>query len=118
MIPLTDPAGSSALIAAIQWLQGALLGSVAIATAIISVASVGLLMLSGRIDYRRGVTVILGCFIIFGSPIIANGIRSSILSGGAAGGYAGLQTDPPLLAVPAPPQSGYDPYAGASVPAR
>jgi hypothetical protein len=106
------------MIAALQWVQGTLLGSVAIATAIISVASVGLLMLSGRIDYRRGGTVILGCFIIFGSPIIASGIRSSIVSGETVGVHTAVPTDPPVPVLPSASQSGYDPYAGASVPAR
>ena len=57
-------------------MQGTLLGNVATTAAVIAVAVVGLMMLTGRIDWRRGVTVILGAFIIFGAVAIVSGIRS------------------------------------------
>ena len=38
------------------------------------------LMLTGRMDWRRGLTVVVGCFVIFGAVSIVAGIRS--LSGG------------------------------------
>src|ERR1700749_2992741 len=62
-----DPAGSGVLIGAVGWLQGTLLGTAATLAAGIAVASVGLLMLTGRISWRHGATVILGCFIVFGA---------------------------------------------------
>jgi type IV secretion system protein VirB2 len=34
-------------------------------------------MLTGRIDWRRGATVILGCFIVFGAAAIVAGIKSA-----------------------------------------
>ena len=75
-----DPAGSSPLIAALDWVQGTLLGNLATTAAVIAVAAVGFLMLTGRMDWRRGLTVVIGCFIIFGAVSIVAGIRS--LSGG------------------------------------
>ena len=48
-----------------------------IANAVIAVASVGLLMLTGRINWRYGATVILGCFILFGAASIVAGIQST-----------------------------------------
>ena len=75
-----DPAGSSPLIAALDWVQGTLLGNLATTAAVIAVAAVGFLMLTGRIDWRRGLTVVVGAFIIFGAVSIVAGIRS--LSGG------------------------------------
>ena len=71
-----DPSSLNAIGSAVGWLQGALLGSVATAAAVIAVASVGFLMLTGRIDWRRGLTVIVGAFIIFGAVSIVAGIRS------------------------------------------
>ena len=71
-----DPAGSSPLIAALDWVQGTLLGNLATSAAVIAVAVVGFLMLTGRIEWRRGLTVIVGCFIIFGATAIVAGIRS------------------------------------------
>ena len=75
-----DPAGSSPLVAALQWIEGTLLGNVATAAAVIAVAVVGFMMLTGRIEWRRGLTVVIGCFIIFGAVAIVSGIRS--LAGG------------------------------------
>jgi type IV secretory pathway VirB2 component (pilin) len=72
----TDPEGSSPLIAALQWIQGTLLGNLATTAAVIAVAMVGFLMLTGRIEWRRGLTVVIGCFIIFGATAIVAGIRT------------------------------------------
>ncbi|MGI8931802.1 MAG: TrbC/VirB2 family protein, partial [Sphingomicrobium sp.] len=44
-----DPAGSVPIVGAVNWLQGTLLGNVATAVAVIAVAAVGFLMLTGRI---------------------------------------------------------------------
>ncbi len=71
-----DPAGSGAISGALGWIQGTLLGSVATTIAVIAVASVGLLMLTGRINWRFGATVVLGLFILFGASAIVGGIRT------------------------------------------
>jgi type IV secretion system protein VirB2 len=78
---LADPAGSGALVSAVRWLQGTLLGTVATVVAIIAVASVGFLMLTGRINWRYGATVIIGCFILFGAASIVAGIQSTAAVG-------------------------------------
>ncbi len=72
-----DPEGSGAIIGAVNWLQGTLLGTVATMVAVIAVASVGFMMLTGRINWRHGAVVILGCFILFGAASIVAGIRSA-----------------------------------------
>lgn len=74
-----DPSGSGPIIGAVHWLQGTLLGTVATVVAVIAVASVGFLMLSGRINWRYGATVILGCFILFGAASIVAGIQASAM---------------------------------------
>ena len=71
-----DPAGSSPILAALNWVQNTLLGNVATSAAVIAVAAVGFLMLTGRIEWKRGLTVIVGAFIIFGAVTIVAGIRS------------------------------------------
>lgn len=73
----SDPAGSGVLVNAVRWLQGTLLGTVATVVAVIAIASVGFLMLTGRINWRYGATVVLGCFILFGAASIVAGIQSS-----------------------------------------
>lgn len=73
----SDPAGSGPIVGAVHWLQGTLLGTVATVIAVVAVASVGLLMLTGRMNWRYGATVILGCFILFGAASIVGGIQSA-----------------------------------------
>lgn len=74
---LSDPAGSGVIVAAVRWLEGTLLGTIATVVAVIAVGTVGLLMLTGRINWRYGATVILGCFILFGAASIVAGIQST-----------------------------------------
>ena len=76
-----DPTGSGVIVAAVRWLEGTLLGTIATVVAVIAVASVGLLMLTGRINWRYGATVILGCFILFGAATIVAGIQSTAGAG-------------------------------------
>lgn len=73
----SDPQGSSALLAGVMWLQGSLMGNVATAVAVMAVAAVGFMMLTGRLNWRYGATVILGCFILFGATTIVSGIRAA-----------------------------------------
>jgi type IV secretion system protein VirB2 len=74
---LADPAGSGVIVAAVRWLEGTLLGTIATVVAVIAVASVGFLMLTGRINWRYGAVVILGCFVLFGAASIVAGIQST-----------------------------------------
>ncbi len=80
MAQAADPQGSGPIVAALGWLQGTLLGNVATAVAVMAVAAVGFMMLTGRLNWRFGATVIIGVFILFGAGTIVAGIQ------GAAGG--------------------------------
>jgi type IV secretion system protein VirB2 len=71
-----DPPGSGPILGALSWVQGTLLGNLATTVAVIAVAVVGLMMLTGRIDWRRGITVVIGAFIVFGAVAIVEGMRS------------------------------------------
>lgn len=107
--------------AAVEWLQGTLLGTLAISVAVVAVASVGLLLLSGRIDMRRAAQVIFGCFILFGASSIAAGIMRGV---GSEEGESAAVAAPPQAPLPGPAATmpaaapPYDPYAGAAVPRR
>lgn len=72
-----DPAGSGPIVGAVNWLQGTLLGNVATAVAVIAVAAIGFMMLTGRMNWKYGATVVLGLFILFGAASIVAGIRSA-----------------------------------------
>ncbi len=115
---LADPEGSGVVVAAVSWLQGTLLGTVATTIAVIAVAWVGMMMLAGRASVRHGLTVIAGCFILFGAATIAAGIRAAVSGAEPAPEAAALPPPAPPPALPAPPAANPDPYAGASVPAR
>ena len=76
-----DPAGSGPIVGALHWLQSTLLGTVATVAAVIAVAAVGFMMLTGRVNWKYGATVILGCFILFGAASIVAGIQASAGAG-------------------------------------
>jgi len=77
-----NPQGSGPIISALGWLQGTLLGNVSTSVAVIAVAMVGFMMLTGRLNWRIGATVIIGCFILFGSAAIVSGIQSTAAAAG------------------------------------
>lgn len=60
--------GDDPITGALQWMQNILLGPVATSLAVMAVAGVGFMMLTGRMNWRYGGTVIIGVFIIFGAP--------------------------------------------------
>ncbi len=77
----TNPQGSGPIVNAMEWMQGTLLGNVATTAAVIAVAVVGLMMLTGRMNWRFGATVIVGCFILFGATAIVSGIQATASGG-------------------------------------
>ena len=114
---LGNPSGSGAIVAAVQWLESTLLGTIATTVAVIAVAGIGFMALSGRIDIRRALTVILGCFILFGASSIVAGLQSLAHNESTVAGPPTIiaADRPPLNTLPQRP-AGYDPYAGAAVP--
>lgn len=114
---LADPPVGSPIADGVLWMQGATLGSAATAIAVIAIAAVGLLMLSGRLELRRGITVVVGCFVLFGANSIAATLTGS--EPGARLHHTADRKTAPLsgpLRLPAVQPADYDPYAGASVP--
>lgn len=72
-----DPQGAGPIVNALAWLQGTLLGTVATTVAVMAVAAIGFMMLTGRMNWRFGATVIIGVFILFGATTIVAGIQSA-----------------------------------------
>lgn len=104
----------SALVSALIWLQGTLLGTVAAGLCVIAVAVVGLMMFEGRLPVKHGARVMIGCFVLLGAPVIASGLMGAVQGGGAAP----PPKAPPATELPAReelPPADYDPYAGASL---
>jgi type IV secretory pathway VirB2 component (pilin) len=115
---LFDPSGAPVLLSALDWITGALLGTLATAIGVIAVALVGFLMMQGRVPVKRGISVVVGLFILLGAPAIAGGL---VRAGNGVWGTqeaAPLPVQVPQQLPPAPKPTAYDPYAGASVPVQ
>lgn len=119
-LSLTDPPAASPVAESVAWVQGAALGTVATTVAVLAVATIGLLMLSGRLELRRGITLVIGCFILFGAAGIAGALTglASTQTLGRSAIAPNSSLPPSQLEQSTSPPSAYDPYAGASVPSN
>ena len=69
---------SNPILGAVTWIKDALMGPVATTVAVVAVAMVGFMMLTGRMNWKHGAVVILGLFILFGAPHIVDSIQSAV----------------------------------------
>lgn len=107
-----------AILASVQWIQDLLVGQLAVSVAVIAVASIGFMMLRGRIDLRRGASILIGCFIVFGASTIASGLKT-LTSLSDTHTRPSTAASTPLILVPPPSVSrDTDPYAGAALRRR
>jgi len=65
------------ILGAVTWIRDILMGPVATTVAVIAVAMVGFMMLTGRMNWKHGAVVILGLFILFGAPHIVASIEAA-----------------------------------------
>jgi type IV secretory pathway TraG/TraD family ATPase VirD4 len=61
-----DPSGSDVIADAVGWLTGTLLGNVATGIAILAVAIIAILLMTGRIEWGRAALVVIGIFAALG----------------------------------------------------
>jgi type IV secretory pathway VirB2 component (pilin) len=115
----SEPASTSAIAATSGWIIDLLFGPLATVIAVLAIAWVGFAMLAGRVDIRRGLSVVLGCFLFFGAKVITDGLMLSAANDGA---FAAAKAPPKPVSAQAPPlngpPNGFDPYAGAAAPQR
>lgn len=102
---MTDP-----IVKAVVWAGQLLAGPAATSACILAVASIGMAMLVGRIDSKRALTCLIGCFVIFGATSIATALSTSVLDTPSP---IGIVATDPVLDQPSQ-SSDFDPYAGAS----
>jgi len=107
--------GSSALAAALEWISSLLTGSLATSIGVIAIAGVGFAMLNGRLAWREGARVVLGCFVLFGAGALSAGLIG-LARTEAEPPAVQPATQPPPAPAPLTSQPAFDPYAGASVP--
>ena len=80
MAMLTDAAlaqSANPILGAATWVKDLLMGPVATTVAVVAVAMVGFMMLTGRMNWKHGAVVILGLFILFGAPHIVASIQTA-----------------------------------------
>ena len=90
-----------------RWIEGMMLGEVALGICVIAVALIGALMLTGRLPLREGARAVVGCFVLLGAPAIAAGFvsdESAVIEASTP-----TATEEPR---PALPPANLDPYAG------
>ena len=119
MLPLSASALSGSqtgAFAGADWIERLITGPLGTSLAVIAVAWFGFALLGGRLPFRRGGLLVLGCFVLFSAPVMARALLG--LAQQSGGGAAEVQ--PQEIVVPPPPPApsppAYDPYAGASVP--
>lgn len=112
---LFEVGGGAPMAESARWIEGMMLGEIALGVCVIAVAFIGALMVTGRLPLREGARVVIGCFVLLGAPKIAAGF---------VGGGSGVIVPsdlPPRVAAQAEsprtdlPTANYDPYAGASL---
>jgi type IV secretory pathway VirB2 component (pilin) len=102
---------ASALPTALQWGAALLMGPLGTAIAVLAVASVGLLMMQGRLPLRTGARITMGCFILFGAPCWAKGLLSNMPASFFIGPPA-TQSASATIRTPSDAVTRTDPFAG------
>lgn len=98
-----------------RWIEGVMVGEIALGVCVIAVAFIGALMLTGRLALRESARIVVGCFVLLSAPVIAAGFGQ----GGSALIEASAPSQPITIQIENPrpdlPPANYDPYAGASL---
>lgn len=110
---LLDAPPEPVLAAGSNWIMGLIGGSLAVSLCVIAMATLGMLMLTGRLTLRRGLQTILGCFVLLGSAGFA-GELAGLTQDREASAQASLAVPPQSADIPLPPVT-QDPYSGASL---
>jgi type IV secretion system protein VirB2 len=66
-----------ALPGAAHWLEALLTGPLSTTISIVVIAVLGFRLLAGDLPIRSAARAVLGCFILFGAPIVASGLYSA-----------------------------------------
>ena len=92
--------GADPITSALQWMQSILLGPIATSLAVMAIAGVGFMMLTGRMNWRYGGTVIMGVFIFRVSEV------GVLVDPGRLTGWPGRTAAPRAVAKAPPCASG------------
>ena len=112
---LFEAGGRAPMAESARWIEGVMLGEIALGVGGLAVAFIGALMLTGRLPLREGARVVVGCFLMLGAPVIAAGF---VGDGSGVNQTSGHQPTVIVRAEnprPEMPPANFDPYAGASL---
>lgn len=70
---LLEVGGGTPMVESALWIEGAMLGEIALGVCGLAVAFIGALMLTGRLPLREGARIVVGCFVLLCAPTIALG---------------------------------------------
>jgi type IV secretion system protein VirB2 len=112
---LLEAGGEAPMVESARWIEGVMLGEIALGLRVIAVAFLGALMLTGRLALPEGGRIVVGCFVLLGARVIAFGLMQ--ISSWRD------DTSPPLPPIAAEtavprgdmPPASHDTYAGASL---
>ena len=68
---LFEAGGGTPMVESARWVEGVMLGEIALGVCVIAVAFIGALMLTGRLPLREGARMVIACFVLLGTPVIA-----------------------------------------------
>jgi type IV secretory pathway VirB2 component (pilin) len=110
---LFKASGGTPLVEAARWIEGSMMGNIALGLCVVAVAFIGAMMLTGQMQLREGMRVVIGCFVLLGAPVIATGSMRV----GSGKDYPSPPVPP--IAVPSEiPRGNLPPEATIRMPAR
>lgn len=111
---LLDAPTNSAIGEAAQWFSNLVSGSLAQGLAVLGFGLLGFLLLGGKLPLRRAGSVVIGTFLLFGAPVIAAGLLTSLDLNGIGTFNLIVPASPTVVPAQSPPQPGrsdpFDPY--------
>lgn len=111
---LFEAGGVTPMVESARWIEGVVLGEVALGVCVIGVALIGAMMLAGRLPIREGGRIVVGCFVLLGASVIATGMLE-LAASPFTPQQSVLQPSVRSTLRPELPRASYNPYAQASV---
>lgn len=74
---LFEAGGGTPMVESARWIEGVMLGEIALGVCVIALAFIGTLMLTGRLPLREGARIVVGCFVLLAAPLIAAAFMSN-----------------------------------------
>jgi type IV secretion system protein VirB2 len=104
------------MVEALHWVSDLLTGTIAVSIAVLAVGLTGISMMRGRLPYRRAAKIVLGCFVVFGARLVAEGLAGLVGPQIEPEAPSVFVDQPPVFIAPDTTGRRNDLYPGAAVP--